>query len=307
MIFPILLTAIACFDLGTPPIRHDGQVMAVAISPDGQLIASAGLYDEIRISDTRGKLIRSMSAKKLGRGFYSIIFSPSGKELFAGTESEVIVYETATGKTLRSWNAEDRRIGGLAISPDGKTLATRGSREKSVRLWDAETGKLETTLEGHDDWQFPTLRWAGPDRLLLATFAGVATWDVKKREMIYQLPASTGGGLDVSPKNDAFVTGGENTNTHVSLRDIRTGKEIRAFEHTLSIPYSYTFSSDGKSLISGGQDQMVVIFDIATGDVLFKRKMDGIVRGMAYSSKEDLLAVATSAGKVWLIRPGKLK
>jgi WD40 repeat protein len=39
---------------------------------------------------------------------------------------------------------------GLAFSPDGRTVAT-ASRDRSIKLWDAATGELMTTLYGHSE------------------------------------------------------------------------------------------------------------------------------------------------------------
>ena len=58
----------------------------------------------------------------------------------------------------RNWPAElnvlqghDDAVTSVAFSPDGKHIAS-GSYDKTIRVWDAETGHVSGPLTGHDDW-----------------------------------------------------------------------------------------------------------------------------------------------------------
>ena len=44
-----------------------------------------------------------------------------------------------------------RRVFSVAWSPDGAKLAS-GSRDKTIKVWNAKTGKCEFTLSGHSGY-----------------------------------------------------------------------------------------------------------------------------------------------------------
>ena len=79
----------------------------------------------------------------------SAVFAPAGKTLFVAVMGGGIhAYDLASGqKRFAITGPEAGRY--LAISPDGKTLASGGTDASAVRLWDAVTGKQIRTLS-HD-------------------------------------------------------------------------------------------------------------------------------------------------------------
>src|SRR5207302_7276114 len=78
----------------------------------------------------------------------AVVFAPDGKTVASACQDGTItVWEVATGRELRTMQAEDDLLRCLAISPDGLCLAAAG-RSGTVRLWDPETGQDLLTLEG---------------------------------------------------------------------------------------------------------------------------------------------------------------
>src|SRR5262249_13692139 len=86
-------------------------------------------------------------------------FSRDGSRLLTGTwpsrgggpvpgPSELILWEVATGKPLRTIDVTPRNAHGMAISPDGREALSCGTAGL-VELWDLESGKQITAFKGH--------------------------------------------------------------------------------------------------------------------------------------------------------------
>jgi WD40 repeat protein len=100
-------------------------------------------------------------------------FSPDGKSLVSsGLGDEVKVWDSAEGKPLRTIHCRGTRPSSLAVSPDGKKIAT-GGREK-VKIWDATTGQCLLVLLGNTEAAYSRLQFS-PDGKRVSSAEHVVT------------------------------------------------------------------------------------------------------------------------------------
>jgi WD40 repeat protein len=122
--------------------RH---VRTLSFSPDGTLLATGG-SGRTRLWDTKtGAEVPS----QLPEGMCPL-FVPNRKELAGWTfaAGRVTLCELPSGHVLTAWPAHSGFIEGLAVSSDGRFLASVG-REGSARVWATDDQNEVATLKGH--------------------------------------------------------------------------------------------------------------------------------------------------------------
>ena len=165
-----------------PPVRWraaDGPVVAVAVSPDGRTVATAGPAGPVRLWSAADAApageVRGAS------GSAALAFAADGDGwllVAAGREDGVLRVFDRTGREVRNPAGHAEPIQALAVSPDGALAASAGPDE-GVCVWDLRTGLLRALLRGHDR-PVRALRF-GPEKGVLFTASEdgrVKAWDV---------------------------------------------------------------------------------------------------------------------------------
>jgi RNA polymerase sigma factor (sigma-70 family) len=166
--------------LGTTRFRHGKAFEAIAFSPDGKTIASAGVGGSLVLHDVAtGKKLHSCRGEEAVSLYHPpVAFAPDGKTLASavgkGLDS-VCVWEVATGKRVAQFRSAGKPVYYLAFSKEGRTLA--GAEEHIVHVWDVQAGKTIGTIAAPDGTYFHGVVLA-PDGKTLIT--GV----VDKKEIV---------------------------------------------------------------------------------------------------------------------------
>ncbi|MDZ8069996.1 MAG: caspase family protein, partial [Nostoc sp. DedQUE08] len=153
----------------------------------------------------------------------------------------------------------------VAFSPDGKTIAS-ASADKTVKLWDAATGKSITTLKGHSDAVYSVA--FSPDGKTIASASAdktVKLWDAATGKSITTLKGHTSGVNSVAFSPDGKTIASASDDKTVKLWDAATGKSITTLKGHSDAVYSVAFSPDGKTIASASDDKTVKLWDAATG------------------------------------------
>lgn len=237
-------------------------------------------------------------------------------------------------KNVRSWTIETKRhrwaMNSLAVSPDGKRLATSGY-DSIVRIWDTETGNFERALVGHEG-QVAGMAWS-PDGKYLASagYYNTRIWDMATGMPVRILRGKYGVSLVAwSPDGTRLLTGGggsgqlalwdvaagkqlveteygnpigsiafASTGEHVATAASRAGTYIsdsnklkteHVFKEMLDTDYAVAFSVDGK-LMAAGSAKQTVIYNAESGAVVKKLMTPGFA--LKFTPKGGLLIAGT--------------
>ncbi|MBI3946671.1 MAG: WD40 repeat domain-containing protein [Armatimonadetes bacterium] len=127
---------------------HSNDVVSVAFSPDGEVLASAG-YDRLLILwDPETGEVRRKLRVPTDWGLYSVAFAPDGERVAADSGEGLWLWDARTGEPLP---APPRLHGPFVFSPDGRWLAATGP-EAQIVLCDARTGAVDRELKGLENY-----------------------------------------------------------------------------------------------------------------------------------------------------------
>jgi WD40 repeat protein len=302
---------------------------SVEFSPDGSKLLTGS-------NDRTGFIFDFNTGKQIKKFKYgessctgctiSAYFSPDGSKIVFGNLDSVFICDSETAKKLLTLESAEgwNWYGSAFFSKDGKYIA---AVDRNGYLWDAQTGRLITTL-GEDEDDLMDIKFS-PDNSYVLTGGKdrmAKLWKIPSGRQVmtlrgylndideailednYMVWAAFINEIKLSPDGNYLAIG--KTGNNARLLDLQTGKLVQTFRGHENIVIALDFSPDGKYLATGSADGTTKIWEVETG-----RKVRSFPEGESdipdfsvdFSPDGNLIAIGNWDGtvRIWDIKTGE--
>jgi WD40 repeat protein len=240
-------------------------VLCVAISPDGQLLASGDTQGNIYLRHlASGQIVASYAAHQ--SWLRGLAFSPDGTTLVSGSHDFTVkLWDIATGQCRHTLRHDDM-AGRIAWSPDGRQFAS-SSFDQSVRVWDAQTGECLHSLRANAP-QVPAVAWH-PQEALIACPGGdhtILLWDATAGQRLDTLSDHTDFVWYTAFSPDGQRLASSSQDGTLKLWDLETSTCYQTLRGNFGVAWWIAFSPDSRLVAAGCQDGTVRLWEANTGD-----------------------------------------
>ncbi|MBW3597416.1 MAG: WD40 repeat domain-containing protein, partial [Planctomycetes bacterium] len=284
-------------------ISHGAPVIAVAISPDGSKIASASRDNSVKLwSAADGAALASLTghtapAARLrfrADGAQLLTTSTDGLRLFdaagqlrerlaitepapigAGFSNDRLISADADGSLRRFKPAVKQLIAGhegavhsVAAFADGRAIISGGA-DKTMRLWNLETGALVTTLAGPAA-EVTAVATSPAGRQVAAACAdgNLHLWSLPDTLPKEPLPpirtiAHSAPLRDVSFGDNGRMIAACGDDNLVRIYDVAAGYELERFAGHTAPALAVAMADSAKTLVTGGGDNMARLWTMS--------------------------------------------
>ena len=325
-VYPLCRTQRSDPDRALPPALMYGHCMginAVAFSPCGQRIVSAGEDDSIKVwNAASGECLLSVDAHQ--GMVLSVVVDGSGQRIVsAGWDGSIKLWDAASGKFLLSIGAHQGEVLSVAVDGSGQRIVSAG-RDGLIKLWDAASDKCLLSVDAHEGEVLSVAVDGSGQQIVSAGKDGlIKLWDAASGECLFSVDAYQGRvwRVAVDGSGQRIVSAGGDGS--IKLWNAASGECLLSVDAHESWVWSIAVDESGQRIVSAGRDGSIKLWDAASGQFLLSvdayqgsvlsvavdgsgqrivsAGKDGSIKLWDAASGECLLLVGAHKGQVWRV------
>lgn len=236
-------------------------VMDVCFSDAGTCFVAGGRLGTVGCWNVEsGDMVWSQVEKRVG-GISSVDPSPDGESVASATETGLIILRRANdGHRIDTFG--DREYGSIhdiKFTPDGKLIAVAGE-DKTIRLWDARTGKLVHLFQGHTDGVLALAFTSDGDWMVSGgRDSNICVWEMRSGLLARTVSGHTFHVSGVALRRDNRLLATASWDHTIKMWDMESG-ELRLNIESEGVRFtSVGFLPDGARIVAGCADKSVCV------------------------------------------------
>jgi WD40 repeat protein len=155
-----------------------------------------------------------------------------------------------------------------AVYSPNEQYIVSGAMDNTIRIWDTENGRLLQTINGHTG-RVMSVRYSYDGRFIISSCPSEGLIKIWEASSGRELRTLYGYKMACSPISNILVSAAhDGTGYNLYLWNIENGTVIKTFSGYNASISSISFSSDGRYIASGSDDNIIKVWNIESGNII---------------------------------------